>query len=211
MEPVANSNYYLPNKIGLITLQSLEGVMGTKGVNAILNLAHLKDLINQPPSDTLQKEFDFSQVSAINQALEEIYGVRYGQNLALRAGKASFDEVLKDIGPFGGMKDPVYLAMQPQIKLKIGLIAMSRVFAQISDLVSTLEENTGEFIFTVQRCPACWQRHGLGMAVCSTIVGQLQAALKWASGGIDFPVNETHCIAMGDPNCEFAIKKTPKT
>ena len=184
--------------------------MGKNGVNSLLNLAHLNELVSNPPPANLVKEFDFSQVSAINQALEEIYGARYARGLALRAGRATFDEVLKYIGAMGGMSDPLFQAMQPQVKLKIGLIAMTRIFSQVSDLVSTVEEKADELIFTVQRCPSCWERQGVTVPVCSMITGQLQAGLKWASGGIEFVINEAHCIAKGDSVCDFTIEKTPR-
>jgi predicted hydrocarbon binding protein len=33
--------------------------------------------------------------------------------------------------------------------------------------------------------------------------------LKWVSGGSEFRVNESKCVAMGHEVCEFVIQKTP--
>jgi predicted hydrocarbon binding protein len=33
--------------------------------------------------------------------------------------------------------------------------------------------------------------------------------MKWLSGGKEFRVNESKCVAMGDNVCEFIIEKTP--
>ena len=84
MEPLEKSGYYYANKFALIMLDALEDVLGENGLKAVLNLAHLPDLIGNFPPDNLEKEFDFAYVSAINQALEEIYGLRGGRGLALR-------------------------------------------------------------------------------------------------------------------------------
>ncbi len=81
MDPVEKSGYYYANKFALIMLKALEDVLGENGLKAILNLAHLPELIDNFPPDNLNKEFDFSDVSAINQALEEIYGPRGGAGL----------------------------------------------------------------------------------------------------------------------------------
>jgi predicted hydrocarbon binding protein len=33
--------------------------------------------------------------------------------------------------------------------------------------------------------------------------------LKWVSGGNEFRVNESKCVAVGDDVCEFVIQKDP--
>ena len=88
MEAIPKSGYYYPNKIARIALLALEDVMGKNGVNAILNLANLQHLIDNYPPDNLERQFDFADFSAINGALEEMYGPRGGRGLALRAGEA---------------------------------------------------------------------------------------------------------------------------
>ena len=41
--------------------------------------------------------------------------------------------------------------------------------------------------------------------------GLLQESLKWVSGGNEFRVNESKCVAAGDSVCEFIIQKEPLT
>ena len=98
MEPIPPSGLYYPNKFALITLDAFEQVMGKNGLNAILNLAHLSQLIDNYPPDNLNKEFDFAYYTAINIALEEMYGPRGGRGLALRAGRALFADALRNFG-----------------------------------------------------------------------------------------------------------------
>ena len=91
MDPIEKSGLYYANKFALIMLDALEDVLGKNGLKAVLNIAHLPELGENFPPDNLNKEFDFSDVSAINQALEEIYGPRGGRGLALRAPDAGHD------------------------------------------------------------------------------------------------------------------------
>ena len=98
MSPIPKAGLYYPSKFGLITLKSLEDVMGKNGLNAILNLAGLSVYVDSYPADTLEKTFDFSDLSSINIALEEMYGPRGGRGLALRAGRATFADALKNFG-----------------------------------------------------------------------------------------------------------------
>jgi len=210
MEPIPESGYYYPNKIARIILHALEDVMGTNGLNAILNLAHLSHLIENPPPDNLAKEFDFAYLSSINLALEEMYGPRGGRGLALRAGRAAFAEGLRNFGALAGVGDLAFKVLPLSAKLRIGLPAMAKIFSQLSDQITTVEEKEHEFIYTIHRCPVCWGRAGTtDKPVCYMATGLLQEGLKWVSGGSEFRVNESKCIAKGDEVCEFVIQKTP--
>lgn len=209
MDPIPKSGLYYPNKAGRIILESLTNVMGKNGLSAILNLAHLPVLIDNHPPDNLAREFDFSEVSAINQALEEMYGPRGGRGLALRAGRATFADVLRNFGALAGVGDLAFRVLPLQTKLRIGISAMARIFSQVSDQESTVHEIETDYVYTIHRCPVCWGRSGLDKPVCYIAVGLLQEGLKWVSGGNEFRVTETKCISMGDIVCEFLIQKTP--
>lgn len=209
MEPIPRSDYHYANKFGLIMLKALEEVMGKNGLNAILNLAHLPHLIDHYPPGNLAKEFDFADVSGINQALEELYGPRGGRGLALRAGRATFDDALKNFGALAGVGDLAFKVLPMGAKLRIGLAAMARIFSQVSDQHTTVSEREHEFVYTIHRCPVCWGRSDLDRPVCFIALGLLQSGLKWVSGGHDFRVYESKCIATGEQVCEFLIYKTP--
>lgn len=209
MEPIPKSGYYYANKFGLIMIKALEDVMGKNGLNAILNLARLPHLIDNNPPGNLAKEFDFADVSAINQALEEMYGPRGGRGLALRAGRATFADSLRNFGALAGAGDLAFKVLPLHAKMRIGLPAMAKIFSQVSDQKTTVEEHESEFIYTIHRCPVCWGRHDADKPVCFIAVGLLQEGLKWLSGGNEFRVNESKCFAVNDDVCEFVIQKTP--
>ena len=209
MSPVQKSGLYYPNKFGLITLKSLEEVMGKNGLNAILNLAGLNNYIENYPPDNLDKGFDFAELSAIGTGLEEMYGPRGGRGLALRAGRATFSDALKNFGALAGVADLAFVVLPLHAKLRIGVPAMAKIFSQLSDQLSTVEEKDNEYIYTIHKCPCCWGRHNVDKPVCFISTGLLQEGLKWVSGGNEFRVNESKCVALGDDVCEFVIQKEP--
>lgn len=208
MEPIPKSGLYYPNKISRIALTALEDVMGKNGLNAILNLAHLQHLLDNLPPDNLNREFDFADFSAIWGALEEMYGPRGGRGLALRAGRATFAEGLRNFGALAGAGDLAFKVLPLQTKLKVGIPAMARIFSQTSDQHSTVEEKEDYFVYTIHKCPVCYGRH-TEKACCFVATGLLQEGLKWVSGGHEFRVNESKCIAVGEDVCEFIIQKEP--
>jgi predicted hydrocarbon binding protein len=208
MEIIPKSGKFYPNKFARIAIQALEDVMGRNGVNAILNLANLSDLINNLPPDNLERKFDFADFSAINGALEVLYGVRGGRGLAQRAGRTTFDTGLKNFGALAGVTDKAFQEQPLEVKLRIGMPAVARIFSQTSDQRITVTETDDHFIFSVQTCPVCWGRHA-DTPDCAISIGLLQAGLKWVSGGLEFNVSESRCIAVGDEACDFIILKQP--
>ena len=208
MQPIPTSEYFYSNKIALISIQALEEVMGKNGLNAIFNLAHLSHLVDHYPPDNLEKEFNFADFSAINGALEEMYGSRGGRGLALRAGRSAFAESLRTFGAMAGVNDMAFKLLPLQVKLRIGVPAIAKIFSQTSDQYSTVEEKDTEFIFTIHRCPICWGRTA-DTPICFLATGLLQGGLTWISGGFEFRINESKCIAVGNEVCEFTIQKKP--
>lgn len=209
MSPIPKAGLYYPSKFGLITIKALEDVMGKNGLNAILNLAGLNIFVENYPDDSLEKSFDFADLSSINIALEEMYGPRGGRGLALRAGRATFADSLRNFGALAGVGDLAFKVLPLQAKLRIGIPAMAKIFSQVSDQHSTVEERENEFVYTIHKCPVCWGRSGVDKPVCFIAVGLLQEGLKWVSGGNEFRVNESRCVALGDEVCEFIIQKEP--
>jgi len=203
------SGYYYTNKIVRITMFALEDVLGKNGLNAILNLAGLSNLIDNFPPDNLAREFDFADFSSINLALEDMYGPRGGRGLALRAGRAAFADALRNFGALSGAGDLAFKVLPLNMKLRIGLPAMARIFSEISDQKTTVKEEDDRFVYTIHRCPVCWGRTDSDKPVCFIAVGLLQEGLKWLSGGKEFRVRESKCVAMGDDVCEFIIDKKP--
>lgn len=208
MEPIPKSGLHYPNNIARIYLQAMEEVMGKNGLNAILNMANLNNLVDHYPPNNLNREFDFADYSALNAALEEMYGPRGGRGLALRAGRASFAQGLRHFGALAGAGDLAFKVLPLGTKLKIGIPAMARIFSQVSDQRSTVEETPTEYFYTMKPCPVCWGRHS-DKPMCHAGAGLLQEGLRWVSGGHEFRVQESKCIGCGDEACVLVVQKDP--
>jgi len=209
MEHISKSGYFNSNRFARIFLESIQEITGIHGLNAILNYASLTEFVNSLPPDNPENNFDFSDFGAINQALEDIYGVRGGRGLAFRVGRTSFADILRDYGDLAGIGDSAFKVLPLREKMKFGLEAMARLFSDASDQLTSLEEGDHVFRYQVKRCPVCWGRSEEKDPVCFYMSGLLEESLSWVSGGKDFNVQETKCIATGDDICEFVIPKQP--
>ncbi len=206
----ALSGYYYPNRFARILLDALEEIMGRNGLSAILNMGGLAHWIENPPPDDMEKgEFDFAYMSALNQALEEMYGPRGGRGLQLRLGRVLFAQGLSTFGGLVGASDLAFKVLPLQAKLKTGLPAIAKVFDSLSDQVSYVTDPGGDYyLYNIGRCSMCWERH-VDHPVCYIATGIIDEALRWLSGGRTFRVDEISCIGMGDKTCSYAVYKEP--
>ncbi|MFO8037183.1 MAG: 4-vinyl reductase [Anaerolineales bacterium] len=209
MKKIPESGYYNSNKFARIFIESLKEIMGKNGLNAVLNYAGLSSLVDNYPPDNMDKAFDFAHFSMINIAMEEMYGTKGGRGLGLRAGRITFEDVLKDYGAMAGVGDLAFRVLPLQSKIRIGLQAMAKIFSEKSDQISYVEEEEDHYKYIVERCPICWGREDAEHPVCFYMIGIIQEGLKWVSGGKEFRVNESKCSAMGHDHCEFVIFKKP--
>lgn len=206
MSDNSETKYYVSNQLGLIILTGMEEVIGQIGVNAMLNQADLTPLINNYPQNNQDRQIKFEDLSAMLQALEEIYGARGGRGLALRAGRACFKHVLREYGPVMGFTDLAFRLLPLEEKLRTGIDIFAEMFIGHSDEKVEVDEDDDCFYWKIVRCPICWGRH-TDAPVCHLSVGFLQEALYWISGGKFFNVEETECVAMGSPACHIVIEK----
>lgn len=202
------SGLYYPNLMVRIYLQALEEVMGKNGINALLNLAKLPHLIDNYPPANLNKEFDFADFGALGQGIVDMYGPRGGRGLALRAGRAAFADGLSKFGSTAGAADLAFKVLPANVKLKVGLKALAETFTKFSDQATTVEEEGDHFVYTISKCPVCWGRKS-DKPICYGAIGILQEGLRWVSGGKDFRVEQTACVACGDENCVHLVYKEP--
>ncbi|MCP4426803.1 MAG: 4-vinyl reductase [Chloroflexi bacterium] len=200
--------YYYPNKMGRIVLTAMEEIMGRHGVNAILNLAHLQHLVNNYPPNNLRLGFTFSEFSAIQQTLDDMYGVRGGRGLALRAGRETWKYALREFMPVLGITDLAFRTLPLGIKIKIGLDVFAETLNKFTDQRVRLGEDERGFLWIIERCPVCWQRKSEA-PTCHLAVGLLEQSLDWVSRGRRFGVEEVSCIAVGDETCTILISKKP--
>jgi hypothetical protein len=208
MPQIEPSGYYYPNMVARIYLEAMEEIMGKNGLNAILNLAGLSHLIDNYPPKDLKKEFEFADYSALNGALEEMYGPRGGRGLQLRAGRASFAEGVRMMGPMVGMSDLAFKVLPLNVKIKVGVPAMAKVFTQFSDQTSTVEDRGEYYAYVMNPCPVCWGRTA-DRPICFAAKGLLEEGLHWVSGGKKFRVEEVECVAAGAETCTCAVYKEP--
>jgi hypothetical protein len=95
------SGLYYPNKMGRIFLEALREVVGEARYSAILMEARLVRYLHDLPPDNMDQSFDFAHMSAINAAIDTLYGEASGQAIGLQVGRKCFKAGIQSFGVGG--------------------------------------------------------------------------------------------------------------
>lgn len=207
-EDRAQHHAYFPNRISRILLLAIEDVLGASGSSAVLTTSRLSHLIgNYPPSD-FEAGLAYVEVGRLFDAIEGIYGVRGGRRLMQQAGRESFKYWVEGFGGAIGIADLALRVLPLSLRARIGIEVLAEIFNRYSGQRVTLGEGTDSYFFALETCGFCWGRH-TDEPSCSFPIGILEESLYWVSRGRHFIIEETTCIACGDPVCTLYVDKVP--
>lgn len=201
------SGLYYPNRIARAFFSAMDDVMGPHGLSSLLTIAKMEAYLHSTPPDNLERQFDFAEISAMNSALEEMYGIKGGRGMALRIGQKVFAVGLRGFGALRAVNDPAFKALKLEKRMEYGLNGLASVLTNFTDQVSHVENETNALLFSSDISPFAWGRTA-EKPVCHMMVGMLMETLRWSSNGREFYVREVECRATGHEHCAFRINKS---
>ncbi|MFH1183459.1 MAG: 4-vinyl reductase [Chloroflexota bacterium] len=144
----------------------------------------------------------------LSRTLEARCGQRAARGIALRVGSACFTHVVRRIGDQAGLTQPAFRLLPLSLRLRQGLLAFRGLLTEFSGRGARVEEQDGRLFWRLPDCPIC---AGLRASepICFLMLGMLEQALSWLSGGKVFDVQEIACRARGDEDCIFLIEPSP--
>jgi predicted hydrocarbon binding protein len=202
------SGFYYPNRFARAYLLGMQEELGVESYDNILGMTGLETYLSQLPPNTMDRQFDFVYLAALNQGLEEMFGGRGGGGVAMRIGRAWFDLGMKSFGAFAGLSHPAFQSLALDRRARISLEALVSVFNQYSDQFTEMTIQDENYQIRVDTSPLAWDRHS-EKPVCHALVGLIQACLHEASNGYEYHVQEHACRATGHEYCEFLVNQKP--
>jgi predicted hydrocarbon binding protein len=179
-------------------------VLGQDSILPIFEQADLSYLIEANPDRPRNLSFDLSGLGRMQACLEDAYGPRSGRGLALRTGRALFRHILREFRPSLEHMDIKFRLLPLDEKMRLGADFIARTLnTQLGDRVK-VEASESQLRWSIRECPLCQGRETHSPS-CQLFVGFLQEAYYWISGGKQFLIEETDCIARGDATCTFVV------
>lgn len=198
-----NGQGLVVNRLLRLSLVSTERVIGMIGLNAVLRRANLECFVSNLPPLNSEPSITLDDFARLNQVVEEFFG-RASATILAQIGEAIFDQLAHDEWLSAGLAPtPGEPALTPRILYAFAGLANHINPAWQVDLV----EQPDRYVWTMRACPVCAGRTS-ETPVCHVYIGLLRGALR--SAGYLPRVEETQCIAMGAPACQFELSKVTR-
>lgn len=195
---------YIPNRFGRILLLSLEQTLGIPGLQAVLGRAGLRHLAVYP-ADNLERGFPVGLIPRLMTALEEMYGVGKGRELAFQTGRACFRLGISGFGVLADAADMLFPLLPSPTRARVGLETVAEAFNRFADGNIQVQKQGDCFLWVVERCGVC-QGRSSSSPCCHLLAGLLYETVRWATGRDSVKVTEVVCAAAGGPHCALEIE-----
>jgi len=191
-----------PERIVRLVMTSYTEVLGESQWQAVWKNAGLEK------TNAAGNEFPFDTPSRLARNVEELYGIQTGRGLCIRAGRAALRHGVREFSAILGLTDRGFRLLPSGQKILRGLDLLAWLMNHYSDQRVRVEKTDAHLLLINERCSQCAGRT-VDTPSCHFTIGVLQEGLAWASGGKQYPVEETACRARGDAACTFRILRTP--
>lgn len=205
LQSIQTNTYF--EEFGRCLFNSIEEVIGTSEMQAILKSVNQAERTKPDLQQQTILPVSFDNICEVQSAIEDNYGVQCGQGILLRIGRAFFNFILRDFSPQIGFTDPSFRFLPMRKKIKAGLERLAVMYNQFLDQPVCIKEED-QYYWVMERCPLCWNKRS-SQKSCAFMVGFLQEAMYWLSGGRQFRVEEIDWAATGNLTCTMQIKKQP--
>jgi len=194
-------------------LSAVEEIAGEQALNIMLRQAGLESAIGNLPPDNLKFDggYVFRDYSNLNHAIVDFYGWA-GKIHALRIGRQSSRWMIEN-HPLFGFAGVVFKVMPNEQALRMSLNntaeGFRKLYRQIHyDIRISLTEEDDHFVWSSPDCPCCVGKQAKQPICWIWEAGFIEGG-SFISGGKNFTVKQTECIATGDAQCTWLINKKP--
>ncbi len=190
-----------------LALTCTEKTLGRSGYHAVVHVAGLDRLLEAPPPDNTSLDTPGEDFSALLATIVNMYGESSSRGLLRRWG-ATFGVSALHRRPSARLLKPILSVLPLQRRMHTVLNALVREADTARGAgLHTLTDKREQYVITFNDCLYCASTQPTE-PICYSIVGTLEAVLKWGTGR-DFTVREVTCHARGDAACVFEIDKQP--
>ncbi|MBU7014627.1 MAG: hypothetical protein HXS52_13905 [Theionarchaea archaeon] len=198
------------NTLMRIYLDTIKSILGSQGLNSILNYSHLEKYISNFPPDNDELEIPREDVRKLHQSLIDLFGEKGARGILLGIGREMTFTFLEK-------RPAVVKSMKLAIKLlpekKQMRISLERFVEESDRRMPSLESSSHfelieekEYFFLIDKDSYTSEGIVSEHPVCHVYIGSLETSLEWITGH-SHKVEEIQCRAKGDAADVFRIWK----
>ncbi len=204
----------IPAMLLNILLTQVEDMMGRRSLIMLLRQTGLDEYIDKAPPSDDTPTITVGQYSELLANIYEIFGARGAKPIFLRGGRLGAAEIRKQ-RPAQFALGGAALKLLPTAKRM--RIVLDKLVAQGEEMYGAtygLAEEEDAFYLSIADCHYCaaiahharQTNRRINRPVCHIPTAVIAEMVEWATGQKHL-VEETSCIAVGDPVCRFRIAK----
>ncbi len=199
----------IENKAFRVILMSVIEIIGENGLKSVLNYSGLTKYIDTlPPNDSEKTGCHISEVTRMDEAIEEIFGQHGARAILLRVGRMQAKRGLDENPDIAQAALKGMSGMSESDRAKVILNYTADTLSKQLNTECWIEQEGDDFLYKDKAATHCFNRKS-DVPVCHTGVGFLAGLVDWAVGSDGWKVEETQCGAMGEPFCTYRI--SPKS
>jgi hypothetical protein len=195
-------------------LETLQEIVGTNGLNSILNYAHLKRYIDDFPPDNDDLGIPVQDLQNLYIAIIDLFGQQGSFGLQFNVGRKVMENL---IGGRPAITIPIKAATKLMSESRKIRMTLEKFMDQSLERAPTtlgkdryeLIEEKDYFLFKDKDYEGS-EGITADRPMCGYLLGMLHYAIEWVSGQ-PHKLEEIECRCMGDPADTFKIWKSPNT
>lgn len=197
----------IENKAYRVILLGVIEIVGENGLKSVLNYSGLTKYINNlPPNDNEKTGPRISEVAKLSEGIEEIYGIKGARAILFRVGRMQARWGVDENPDIAQAALTAMSGMSENDRAKIVLNYTADTISKQLNTETWIEQEGDVFFYKDKAATHCFNRKS-DVPVCHTTAGFVAGLVAWAVANSEWKVEETGCMAMGEPLCTYQIAK----
>ncbi len=201
-------NEKIPNQLLYVTFLTAEEILGKNGLNSVLNYAGLKEFIGNYPPNDFEMTYHNKVFIQLVTGIIGVFGEKGARPILFRGGMKAFEILHEQFPSLFAMEgidshdtSPERLFDEYRRIYKAAVDASVHVHGDIYKFYDCPEG------LALEMSPCHWCLNlKTEKPICFAQTG-VQQGFARAILGTTITIEETHCIAAGDPMCKFIIHR----
>lgn len=195
----------IPSWLWCIVLNCTTDNIGEKGTHTALRRSNLDQFITAPPEDDDSPSITVDEFSHYVWTLFDIFGEGGARPILLRSGRIGFTAAYDRMPPLIKLASKMLKVLPEKRRVATVVSEFNKAFDEVMGTHGSVIQDEGSIVVKIPECPYC---RGIvtEKPACYVEIGLLLQLVETAvSSG--FTVQETKCMAKGDPICQFEVRK----
>lgn len=204
----------IPSLLLNILFAQVDEMMGHRSLIMLLRQAGLSEYVDRLPPMNETPSITVAEYSCLLANVYDIFGARGARPIFLRGGRLGAAEIRRQRPAQFAVTGTALKFLPAATRMRLVLERLAEQGQELYGTPHLLHEEEDAFVVDMEDCPYCAEisRHGqaegkaIPRPVCHIPASVIDEMMEWATGQKHL-VEETACIAVGDPTCRFRIAK----